>query len=210
MQADVVRGSRHQVREAGAAKRRHWIFAFPRAFEDVPTFVQCSVDIAGLTGNSDLSLDPLIVRFEFFITERPVLDGRSLRNSRGAVPAFGFADDFEVPGIEPPALTPIMDGGAANRIHHGMPFRAWGHRRRCGRAVRRDFIVDFLQLCRPAPHIPQFIGSHIARAHPASRFQGDDLDSCLCQRKRSHATSGSHADDHDVCLFKIDGHNLLH
>src|SRR5207247_10573662 len=121
--AHLARGGCHQFREAGAAKRRHWIVAFPRAFEDVPTFIQCAIDIARLTGNSDLSLDPVIVRFEFFITERPVLDRRSLRNSRGAVPAFGFADDSEVPGIEPPGLTPIMNGGAANRVIRALPCR---------------------------------------------------------------------------------------
>src|SRR5207247_7815796 len=47
----------------------------------------------------------------------------------------------------------------------------------------------------------------VARAHPTPRFQRDDFDSCLCQRKRSHATSGSRTDDHGVWLFKTDGHN---
>ena len=66
---------------------------------------------------------------ELFQPERPILDGRALWYASRAVAARGFADDLEVPWIEPPALRPVVQGRAADRIHHWMDSEA----RRIGR-----------------------------------------------------------------------------
>src|SRR4029077_3110772 len=109
-----------------------------RPLENVAALVDRAFDIAGLAGNADLMLDFVIVRLELLEPEWPVLDGRAFRQPRRAIAARGLAHDLEVPRIEPPALRPVMQRGAADRIHHrmdGKPRRIGG---RCIRPMRWD------------------------------------------------------------------------
>ena len=72
--------------------------------------------------------------------------------------------------------------------------------------MRGNLTIHLLEFCRPAALITQLVGSHVARTHPASRFDRNNFESRLSERKRRHATSGARADDHDVCLFEVGGH----
>src|SRR5262252_11082017 len=108
MQTDF-RGRRgHHLGEAGSPERRHRIVAFPRTLEDIPAPVQSSIDVARFTRDSNFTLHVVVIRLEFLVAERPILDRRAFRNSRSAISPFRLTDDFEVPGIDPPTLSPVM------------------------------------------------------------------------------------------------------
>jgi len=153
------------VHVAGHPKRRHGVFAFARRFENVAALVQFARDISGLTGNSYRIFHFLVIRFELVVRERPVFDGRTLRDPRRAVAPDCLASHLEVPGIEPPALPPVVHRGAADGIHHLMgaldsPSRGIG-------TNRRPFPGDLLSSRRPAPATQfEFVGRHVLRTQP--------------------------------------------
>src|SRR5678816_4214238 len=70
-----------------------------RAFEDVAAAIDASVQVAGLAGDADLVLDAIVVGLELLEAERPVFDGRPLRDARSAIPTRGLARHFEVPRL---------------------------------------------------------------------------------------------------------------
>src|SRR5262245_9015366 len=108
-------------------------------------------------------LDLVVVRFQLIQAEWPILNGRAFRNSRRAVTPLRFAHDFEVPGIEPPTLSPVVERRPADRIHHWMKSRSRGVRSRSIRPMCRNLTIRFLHGLRPAAIIvPQLIGSEVA------------------------------------------------
>ena len=72
--------------------------------------------------------------------------------------------------------------------------------------MSRNLTIHLLEFCRPASLITQIVGSHVARTHPSTGLDRNDLESRLRDRKRGHATGRAGTDDHDVCLFEVDGH----
>src|SRR5262249_57044970 len=115
MPAELARGRRHVLGEFAAGERRHGIIARARPLEDVTALVDCAVDVAGLAGDANLVLDLVVIGLELLEPERPILYGRALGDARGAVAARGLAHHLEVPRIEPPALCPVVQRGAADR-----------------------------------------------------------------------------------------------
>ena len=79
MPAKRARRRRHEVRETGAAQRRHRILATSRSLEDIPASIDRAVDIACSAGHTDLKFDFVVIRLEFLVSERPVLDGTTRR-----------------------------------------------------------------------------------------------------------------------------------
>jgi hypothetical protein len=201
-------GRRHPIGELGPAQRRHRVFAGARSFEDVAAVVNRVVDVTGLAGNADLVLHLVIAGLEFFQPERPIFNGRAFRNPRRTVTAPRLGHDLEVPWIEPPALRPVVQRCAADRIHHRMNGQARGIGRRRARAMGRDLAVRLLCRLRPAAKIvAQFIGREITWREPRSRFKADDFETGSRERKRGHAANRSETDDDDVRFLKVDGHD---
>src|SRR5690606_4195767 len=116
----------HQVGEAGAAQTGHRIGAGARAFKLVASGYNFAVDVAGIAGNPQRVLYAIIERLQLFVAEGPVLDGRVLRNPVGTVAIGGFADHLEIPGVQAPALGPVVHRGATYPIHHGMSAPLYG------------------------------------------------------------------------------------
>ncbi len=113
--------------------------------------------------------------------------------------ALRLADDLEIPGIEPPALRPIMQRGAANSVHHGMHSHARRIGSGCIRPVRGNFLICFLRGLRPAAKIiAQLIGREVALGEPRARFEADHFEPGLGQWQSRRATRGAEADDYDV------------
>src|SRR3954469_4804459 len=113
MPAEPARRRRHVLGELGAGERRHRVFAGTRALEDVAALVDGARDVAGLAGDADLVLDLVVPGLERLEPERPVLPRGALGDARGAVAARGLAHHLEVPRVEPPALRPVVQRGAA-------------------------------------------------------------------------------------------------
>ena len=120
---------RHSFRESGATKWRHRILAHAPSLEDVATLVDRAVDVSRLARNTDFALDLVVVRFKLVIIERPIFDSRTFGNTRSAISPRRLADDFEVPRVEPPTLSPVVDRRATYRVHHGMIGEPWSIRR---------------------------------------------------------------------------------
>src|SRR5215217_919579 len=87
MPAQGLAGGNHLLDVSAGAKRGHRIFAFASAFEDVSSVVLFAADVARLAGDSDLILHSVVVRFELFVADGPILDGRAFRNTRRAIAA---------------------------------------------------------------------------------------------------------------------------
>ena len=83
---------------------------------------QLAVD---LTRNADFVFDDIVVGFELIEAKRPVFDGRAGRNARSTIAACGFTDHPEIPGVQTPALGPVVERGSSDRIHHRMDRRPW-------------------------------------------------------------------------------------
>src|SRR5580704_6526920 len=132
MPPEGARGPRHLLDERIPPQRRHRVAALARTLEDVALRIDLPVDVARLARHADLVLDPVVVRLELLETERPVLHRRPLRYPRHAVAPLCLADDLEVPRVQPPALSPVVERGAADAVHHGVA--APEGRRRRGRA----------------------------------------------------------------------------
>ena len=210
MPAELSCGRGHPIGELGAAQGRHWIRAPARPLEDVAARVDGAIDVAGLARNADLVLDLVIIGLEFVQAERPVLHGRSFGNPAGAVAAARLAHDLEVPWIEPPALRPIVQRGAADCIHHGVDRQPRRIGRRCIRPMGRDLAVRLLRRLRPAAKIvAQLIGSKIAWRKPGASLEADHLEPRLRERQRGDPADSAEPDDNDIRLPKVGGHDRL-
>src|SRR5882672_12192851 len=102
MPTEPPRGVRHRVDELRAAQRRHRIAARTRPLEDVAARIDDAADVARLARYAERVLHLVVVGLELVQAERPVLDGRAARNSRGAVAASRFGHDAKVPGAQAP------------------------------------------------------------------------------------------------------------
>src|SRR5687767_13586529 len=100
-------------RASRSSERWHRVFAASGRLENVSPPIDVSLDVAGFAGHAQLALGDVVVPFELFDTERPVLDGRSLRNPRWTVSLRRSADDLEIPCAQAPALGPVMQGRTA-------------------------------------------------------------------------------------------------
>ena len=205
--AELARGARHAFGEFGAAQRRHRIAALARPLEDVAARIDDAVDVAGLAGHADLVLDLVVIGLELLEPERPILHRRALGHARGAVAPRRLAHHLEVPGIEPPALRPVVQRGAADRVHHRMNGQPRRIGRRRVRPVGRDFAVRLLRRLRPAAEIvAQLVGREVARGEPGARLEPDHLEPGARQRQRGDAADRAEPDDDDIGLLKVDGH----
>src|SRR6202012_260854 len=94
--------------DLGPMQGGHGILAGPRALEDVAGRVDLAPDIAGLARDADLVFDLVVERLQFLQPEWPVFDRRALGDAALAVAARGLRHDLEVPGVQPPALGPVV------------------------------------------------------------------------------------------------------
>ena len=198
-------GPGHLVVERRPAQRRHRVLALARRLESVAARIDLPVDVARLPRDADLVLDLLVVRLELVVAERPVLDGRSLRDARRAVAAPRFAHHLEVPRVQAPVLRPVMEARAADAVHHRVS--AARRRRRGRRADGRRFAVGLVHRHRPAADvIPQFVGREVAARQPGSRFEADHLDASLRERQHGDAARHPQADHDDVGVLEPSRH----
>src|SRR5207249_8538982 len=101
---------------------------------------------------------------------------RTFGNTRCAITPPGFAHNLEIPGIQTPALSPIMNRCSADCIHHRMDCGSrsvWG--RGIG-AMRRNLAIDLLRLWRPSAAVSKLVGRHFARADPWAGLDRNNLD----------------------------------
>src|SRR5262245_5066489 len=112
------RRRRHFFGETRTSESRHRVLAFASTFKNISTRVNGPVDVSRFSRYPDFALDPVVIGLEFVIPKRPIFYGRTLWDSRGAISPSGLTDNFEVPWIQAPTLSPVMDGCSADRIHH--------------------------------------------------------------------------------------------
>src|SRR5215471_10961157 len=139
MPAERFSSSNHFLHVSAGAERRQWILAPARSLEKVSGLILFSTDVSGLTRNADLVFDFVVVRFEFFVGEWPVFDRRTLGNTRRPIAPDRFGANFEIPGIQSPALRPVMHRGAADGVHH----RVIDSRRRLRGIGSRGYSFEF-------------------------------------------------------------------
>src|SRR5215469_3376872 len=99
--AELLCGFGHMIREPAAAQRRHRVFALPGRLKNVAARIDFASQIAGLAADADFVLHDVIIRLEVLITERPVLERRTLRNRASAVAPDDLTAGLEIPGIQP-------------------------------------------------------------------------------------------------------------
>ena len=207
MPAEPARRPGHLLDEAGPAQRRHRVGAAPRSLEDVAAFVDHAADVAGLPGDPDRVLDPVVVLLQRVEAERPVLHRRPHRQPRRAVAPRRLADDPEVPRVEPPALRPVVQRGAADRVHHRVQRAA---RRIGGRrvaAMHRDLAVRLLRRLGPAAVVvEQLVRRVVAGAQPRPRLETGHVQTGLRQRQHGDPAHRAEADHDDVPLRELNRH----
>ena len=154
--------------------------------------------LPGLSRHADLVLDSVVIRLQLLVTERPILDRRSVGDSRCPVSAGRLADHLEVPGVETPALRPVVQRRPTHAVHHRM------HRRPRGlggtvRARRRNLTLRLLDGERPGAHVvPDLVRGKVLSCQPATGLESHDVEPRFSQRERSHATHGAEPHDHHV------------
>ncbi len=207
--AEAARRRGHQIDEAGAAQRRHRVRPLARTFEDVAARIDRALDVAGLARDADFVFHLVVVRLELVEAERPVFDRRSLRHARRAVAPGGLAHDLEVPRVEPPALRPVMQRGAADGVHHRVAAGARGRRGRVD-AMGRHLLLRLLHRLRPvADVVADFIRREVALGEPRARLEADHIEARQRQRQHRHAAGRAQADDDDVGVLQPSGHDAL-
>src|ERR1700719_1144277 len=172
MPAERSGGCRHQIDEPGGTQWRHRIFSLSAALKDVSLRVDLAVDVPGLAGHTDLVFNLVVIGFEFFQTEGPVFHRRTYGDSTGSIAALRLTNDFEIPRIEPPALSPVMERRSADCIHHGVNRRP----RRVGSGrvwpMCRNLVIRFLHRLRPASEIvTKLIWGEVALSEPGACFE---------------------------------------
>src|SRR5262245_234923 len=147
MPSESPGGCGHLFGESRTTERRHRKFAFAWRFKDIAALINLSADVPSLAGNTDCVFHLVVIGFEFAVLERPVLNGRALRNASGSIAPYSFASYFEVPRTQAPALPPVVNRCAAHRVHHRM--RALDCHRRGICPERGPFAIGFLRSGRP-------------------------------------------------------------
>ena len=207
MPLELPRRRRHHFREPCPSEWGHRVFAFPRPLEDVAARIDLPIEVSGLTRHAELVLHLLIMRLELVEAERPILHGGSLRDSRGAIAPGRLAHDFEVPGIEAPALSPIVERRPPDGVHHWMNRRPSRVGRGGVRPMRRHFVIGLLHGLRPpADVVSQLVWCEVGGSEPGSRLETDDFESGPSERKGSHATHSAEPDDDDIGLRQTNRH----
>src|SRR5580704_12981476 len=198
MPTEPARRDRHLLGEFGAPQRRHRIAALARALEDVAAPIDDAADVAGLSRYADLEFDLVVTGFDFSEAERPIIDCRALRNARSPVASRRFAHDLEVPRIEAPTLRPIMQRGAADRVHHRMDRKPWRIGRRGVRPMRRNLAIGLLGRLRPAAEIvAQLVWRKIPRREPRAGLNPNHFEPGAGKRQGSHAADRPKPDNDD-------------
>ena len=188
----------HPVQKTGPAQRRHRIVACSRSLEGIAASAFLPLHVPGLPGDADLVFDPVVVRLEFVVPEGPVLDGRAGRQPRPSVAPRRLADDLEIPRVETPALGPVVQGGAADRVHHRMAAALY-RRVGAGASQRRHLAVALAHREGPvADVVANLVGCEVPFRQPAAGLDPDDVESRVGERQRGHASGGAEPHDHDV------------
>ena len=197
----------HHLREPVAPQRRHGVFALPRSLEDVAARVNPAVEISGFARYAELVLDLVVVRLELVEAERPILNRGSPGNARRAVASRRLAHHFEVPGIETPALRPIV--------------KRWCHRPRsssdespaeANTAPTRSADASALRdwpFAPPAASRGRCFATRPVRNPPARasvRLRARRLESSPRERQGRHAAHGTEPDDDDICPGQVNRH----
>ena len=200
-------GAGHHVGEAGAVQRRHRVGARARAFEDVAAAVDRALDVAGLARDANLHFHLVVVRLQLLEAERPVLDRGAGRQARRAIAPSRLARHLEVPGVQAPALGPVVQGGAADGVHHRVKRQPRRVRRRRRRTMRGNLAIRLLDRVRPAAEVvAQLVGRVVRRRQPGTRLEPDDVDARLRERQRGHAARRAEADDDDAGPGELSRH----
>ena len=72
----------------------------------------------------------------------------------------------------------------------------------------RHLAIRLLSRLRPAAEVvAQFVRSEVARSEPRACLDPDHLEPGLRKRERSDATDRPEADDDDIGLFQVSGHD---
>jgi hypothetical protein len=207
--AELFRGLRHVIGESAAAQRRHRIFALPRRFEDIAAWIDLALQIAALAGDAYFVLHQVVERLQIVVTDGPVFKSRTFGKRARAVAPRHLAARLEIPGMEPPALRPIVNRRAPDRIHHGMNERTkiaapCGLSRRLTR--RRHLLVRFGNGSEQAADvIVKFVGLEGLGIHPRAGLDAGDLQPRPSQRQHGHAAGRSQPDDGHVNRFQTNG-----
>ena len=193
-----ARRVRHALQEAGPAQRGHRVVAGAGALERVAPLVATAGDVAGLPRDADLVLHPVVVRLELGVAEGPVLDRRSLGQARPAVAPRRRRDHLEVPRVEPPALGPVVQGGAADGVHHGVA-AALDRGLRLRAPEGRHLVGALLHRERPGPHVvPELVGGEVAAGEASAGLESDHVEPGLGEGKGGDAAGRPEPHDDDV------------
>ena len=206
--AQFLRHVAHVIRKLRTTQWRHRVFTRARRFKNIAARIDLALDIAGLAGDADFVFDLVVIRLQLFVAKRPILHRAALGDARRAVAFGGITHHLEIPRIQPPALRPVMQRGAAYRIHHRMQWKARCIRR-LGIGPMRGYLgVGLLHRLRPAAKIiAQLVRRKIARGQPVARFETYDIQPRACERQHRRATDGAQTHDHDIRALEISGHD---
>ena len=174
--AELAGRVQHVVGESRPAQRRHGILALPGAFEYVAGRIDAALNVAGLPADAHFLLDDVVVRLQLIVGDRPIFERGTGGNRVGSVAPDRFRARPEIPGLQTPALRPVMNRRAADGVHHRMDTgRSSLLRGRC--AHRGAFHLRFARGRHHPPDIViDLIGVEIlVRIHPRARFDAPRL-----------------------------------
>src|SRR5580693_292884 len=88
----------HVLQIVAGAERRHGILAAARPLEHVTSGIELALNVPGLTGDSHLVLDDVVIGFQIVVTDGPVFESGLFRYVARAVALLDFRNGLEVPG----------------------------------------------------------------------------------------------------------------
>ena len=205
----VRAGLRQPLEEGGPAQRRHGILPGTRSLEGVPARIDRPADVPGLARHADFPLHHIVVGLELIVVERPVLDRRSRGDPVRSVSPRRLAHDTEIPRVQPPALGPVVDRRATDRVHHRVRPDLHGGVRRVA-ADGRPLLLRLLHDEGPvADVVPDLVRHEVPAVQPGAGLEPDDPEARPGERERGHPSGRPHAHDYDVRVAIAPGHFRL-
>src|SRR5690606_22589972 len=207
--AKLTGGIAHHVGEAGTAQAGHRIGTGPWTLKLVATGYYFTVDVAGVARDSQRILHAIVEGLQLFVTERPILNGRVLRDAVSTVAVGGFADNLEIPGIQAPALGPVVHRGATHPIHHGMPAPLNGFEVDVGTGSRNLAFGLGHGLGPVTQVVANLVGSEITCGKPAAGLETNHVESGAALRQHGDATARTMSEHYHVSSGELSGHDCL-
>ncbi len=197
----------HVIRERGAAQGRHGIIPLSRRFKNVACRIELPLNVPGLAGDADFLFHDVVIRLQIVVGDGPILQRRPRRNRTRAISPDHFGSRFEVPRFEAPALRPVVNRRASDRVHHRMGPGGLCRLRRSG-AKRGTLQLRFRHGSNHAANVVvNLIGVEVPmRVHPRARFDSRHSKARASQRQHRHAPGRAQPDHRNVDGLEVGRH----